>query len=70
MTYIKFTNGSTTRLINMNNEVEQKEAELDGFKMVIGKDGIPDHIDSSDLINNSGLRDARLIALASKLSRK
>lgn len=70
MTYIKFTNGSTTRLINMNNEVTQHEAEDDGFHMIIGEDGIPEHIESSELINNTSDRDARLVALANKLASK
>lgn len=70
MTYIKFTNGSTTRLINMNNEVAQREAEEDGFRMVIGADGVPEHMDSSDLLNGNMDRDARLVALANKLSNR
>lgn len=68
MTYVKFTNGSTTRLINMNNEVAQREAEEDGFYMVIGADGVPEHMDSSELLNGNMDRDARLVALANKLS--
>ncbi len=70
MTYIKFTNGSTTRLLNMNNEVAQREAEDDGFYMVMGEDGIPAHIESSELLNNNRDRDARLVALANKLASK
>ena len=70
MTYIKFSNGSTTRLINMNDEVTQKEAEEDGFLMVIGKDGIPEHIDSSELLDNKFEKDARLVALASRLNKR
>lgn len=70
MTYIKFTNGAVTRLINMDNEEAQKEAELDGFYMLIGADGIPEHIESSELINGNKERDARLIALANKLNSK
>lgn len=71
MTYVKFSNGSTTRLINMNNEVAQREAVDDGFYMVMGDDGIPAHIESSELINGTRQdRDVRLLALASKLASK
>lgn len=70
MTYVKFTNGSTTRLINMNNEVAQREAEDDGFYMIIGADGIPEHVESSELVNGRSNRDARLLALANKLANK
>lgn len=70
MTYVKFTNGSTTRLINMNNEVAQREAEDDGFYMIIGVDGIPEHVESSELVNGRSNRDARLLALANKLANK
>lgn len=52
MIYIKFSNGSTTRLINMHNEVAQREAEEDGFQMVMGEDGVPETVDSSALTMN------------------
>lgn len=69
MVYIKFSNGSVTQLINMNNEVAQNEAVENGFYMVLDDNGIPEVVESETLIAHKNEdRAAMLAAIASKLS--
>lgn len=49
MVYIKFSNGSTSMLIDMYNEVKQNEAIENGFHMEIELDGTPIVVESSQL---------------------
>lgn len=61
MIYIKFTNGSTTMLINMNDEVKQNDAIESGFYMLKDADGSPAIVDSEDLIKDRSKSRAELI---------
>lgn len=49
MVYIKYTNGSTTLLINMYDEVKQNEAIESGFYMERDEDGSPAIVESDKL---------------------
>lgn len=70
MTYIRFSNGSTTRLIDMNNIPAQETAEEDGFEMVIGEDGVAVTVDSSEIINQrvTDRRTAMIRAINEKIN--
>ena len=71
MVYIKFSNGSTTQLINMNNEVAQNEAIDNGFFMLVGEDGVPEVVESDTLIKNKNRdRAAMLEAITNKLGNR
>ena len=71
MVYIKFSNGSVTQLVNMNNEVAQNEAIENGFYMVMDDNGIPEVIESETLLTNRNEdRAAMLAAIADKLANK
>lgn len=71
MVYIKFSNGSVTQLVNMNNEVAQIEAIENGFYMVMDDNGVPEVVESETLIaNRNEDRAAMLAAIADKLANK
>lgn len=71
MVYIKFSNGSVTQLINMNNEVAQIEAIENGFYMVMDENGVPEVVESETLVaNRNEDRAAMLAAIADKLANK
>lgn len=71
MVYIKFSNGSVTQLINMNNEVAQIEAIENGFYMVMDDNGVPEVVESETLVaNRNEDRAAMLAAIADKLANK
>lgn len=71
MVYIKFSNGSVTQLVNMNNEVAQNEAIENGFYMVMDNNGVPEVVESETLIaNRNEDRAAMLAAIADKLANK
>ena len=71
MVYIKFSNGSVTQLVNMNNEVAQNEAIENGFYMVMDDNGVPEVVESETLIaNRNEDRAAMLAAIADKLANK
>lgn len=71
MVYIKFSNGSVTQLVNMNNEVAQIEAIENGFYMVMDDNGVPEVVESETLVaNRNEDRAAMLAAIADKLANK
>lgn len=71
MVYIKFSNGSVTQLVNMNNEVAQNEAIENGFYMVMDDNGVPEVVESETLlVNRNEDRAAMLAAIADKLANK
>lgn len=71
MVYIKFSNGSVTQLVNMNNEVAQNEAIENGFYMVMDDNGVPEVVESETLLTNRNEdRAAMLAAIADKLANK
>ena len=71
MVYIKFSNGSVTQLVNMNNEVAQIEAIENGFYMVMDENGVPEVVESETLVaNRNEDRAAMLAAIADKLANK
>lgn len=71
MVYIKFTNGSTTMLINMNDEVKQNEAIECGFYMVKDPDGSPAIVESEELLKGKSKSRAEMIdSINKKLSAK
>lgn len=71
MVYIKFSNGATTQLINMNNEVAQNEAIDNGFFMLVDENGVPEVVESETLVKNKSKdRAAMLEAIADKLGNK
>ena len=71
MVYIKFSNGSVTQLVNMNNEVAQNEAIENGFYMVMDDKGVPEIVESETLLaNRNEDRAAMLAAIADKLANK
>lgn len=71
MVYIKFSNGSVTQLVNMNNEVAQNEAIENGFYMVMDDNGVPEVVESETLLaNRNEDRAAMLAAIADKLANK
>ena len=69
MVYIKFSNGSVTQLVNMNNEVAQNEAVENGFYMLTDENGVPEIVESETLLaNRNEDRAAMLAAIADKLA--
>ena len=71
MVYIKFSNGSVTQLVNMNNEVAQNEAIENGFYMVMDDNGVTEVVESETLsANRNEDRAAMLAAIADKLANK
>lgn len=69
MVYIKFSNGSVTQLVNMNNEVAQNEAVENGFYMLTDDNGVPEIVESETLLaNRNEDRAAMLAAIADKLA--
>lgn len=69
MVYIKFSNGSVTQLVNMNNEVAQNEAVENGFYMLKDENGVPEIVESETLLaNRNEDRAAMLAAIADKLA--
>ena len=71
MVYIKFSNGSVTQLVNMNNEVAQNEAIENGFYMVMDDNGVPEVVESETLLaNRNEDRAAMLAAIVDKLANK
>lgn len=71
MVYIKFTNGSVTKLIDVNNEIAQNDALENGFYMLIDKNGTPEVVESDDLVKNRNVeRAAMLQKIADKLEHK
>ena len=69
MVYIKFSNGSVTQLVNMNNEVAQNEAVENGFYMLMDENGVPEIVESETLLaNRNEDRAAMLAAIADKLA--
>ena len=71
MVYIKFSNGSVTQLVNMNNEVAQNEAIENGFYMVMDDNGVPEVVGSETLLaNREEDRAARVAAIADELANK
>ena len=71
MVYIKFSNGSVTQLVNMNNEVAQNEAIENGFYMVMDDNGVPEVVESETLLaNRNEDRAAMLAAIADKRANK
>lgn len=69
MVYIKFSNGSVTQLVNMNNEVAQNEAVENGFYMLTDENGVPEIVESETLlVNRNEDRAAMLAAIADKLA--
>ena len=71
MVYIKFSNGSVTQLVNMNNEVAQNEAIENGFYMVMDDNGVPEVVESETLLaNRNEDRAAMLAVIADKLANK
>lgn len=67
--YIKFSNGSTTQLIDMYDEARQNEAIENGFLMVPTDEGLPATIDSSDLITTADLSRAQMLRAISERHR-
>lgn len=61
MVYIKFSNGSTTMLINMNDEVKQNDAIESGFYMVQDEDGSPAIVESEELLKGKSKTRAEMI---------
>lgn len=71
MVYIKFSNGSVTQLVNMNNEVAQNEAVENGFYMLMDENGVPEIVESETLLaNRNEDRAAMLAAIADKLANR
>lgn len=71
MVYIKFSNGATTQLINMNNEVAQSEAVENGFFMIVDENGVPEVVESDTLVKNKDKDRADMLeAIADKLGNK
>ena len=71
MVYIKFSNGSVTQLVNMNNEVAQNEAVENGFYMLTDENGVPEIVESETLLANGNEdRAAMLAAIADKLANR
>lgn len=71
MLYIKFTNGAVTRLINANNEVAQNDALENGFYMLTDSDGVPEAVDSQELIAGRDQNKAQMLAaIREKLEKK
>ena len=69
MVYIKFSNGSVTQLVNMNNEVAQNEAVENGFYTLTDENGVPEIVESETLLaNRNEDRAAMLAAIADKLA--
>lgn len=69
--YIKFTNGSTTMLIDVNDEIKQNDAIESGFYMVTDEDGSPAVVTSEELMKGKSKSQAELInAVQEKLSKK
>lgn len=48
--YVRLTNGSTTRLINVNNAVGIQEALDDGFVIQLDEDDMPSIMTSEELM--------------------
>ena len=71
-TYVKFSNGSTTMLIDMYDSVRQAEAQENGFYAVIDEeDGVPVTVDSSELVSNNDKNKADMLrAIAAKAAKK
>lgn len=71
MVYIKFSNGSVTQLVNMNNEVAQNDAIENGFYMLMDDNGVPEIVESETLLaNRNEDRAVMLAAIADKLANK
>lgn len=69
--YIKFSNGSTTQLVDMYNEARQNELIEDGFLMQKDSDGLPATVDSTELITENNLEKAQMLkAIAEKHASK
>lgn len=71
MVYIKFTNGAVTKLINMNNEVAQNDAMENGFYMIVDDNGIPEVVESHELVRDANVERAVMLQrIADKLANK
>lgn len=59
--YIKFSNGSTTQLVDLYNEERQAEVIEDGFIMVTDEEGMPETVSSSEIITEVHLERADML---------
>lgn len=69
--YIRFTDGATTLLIDMNDQEAQNEAIDNGFYMIYDENNKPSIVESSELLKGkSPTRETILEAVQERLARK